>query len=248
MLDYGGLRMRTVPPSVASQPAPRRDRAYWTDIILGRTLPSIFFGLFLAYQLIVVYQAGQRLTQPAAGYDEWLQFLNRVERLAFIILLVVMYVVRIPARGGDRRPLVVVVSLTGTFAVVGSGFLPGTPHGSWTLPVADLLICFGLAWAVWGLAYLRRSFSILPEARRLVTGGPYALSRNPLYFGEGIASVGVILPFFGLWHALLLAIFISSQLLRIRWEQRVLEQAFGEEFRSYLRRVPVLVPFWPGRR
>ena len=37
---------------------------------------------------------------------------------------------------------------------------------------------------VYGLLYLRRSLSIIPEARRLVTGGPYRFIRHPLYAGR----------------------------------------------------------------
>jgi len=183
---------------------------------------------------------GVRLTHaPASPF---------VGLLTFFSMLVVMYVIRLPTKKADRRPLVILVSFVGTFGVVATSFLPGTPHGPLSVLLSDLLITAGMAWAVWGLAYLRRSFSIIPEARRLVTGGPFALSRNPLYLGEGIASIGVVLPTFGIWHALLLAVFVTSQLLRIYWEQKVLGEAFGSEYSAYLRRVPMLVPFWPVRR
>jgi protein-S-isoprenylcysteine O-methyltransferase Ste14 len=162
-------------------------------------------------------------------------------------MLVVMYVTRLPTRRADRRPFVILVSFIGTFVMVASNFLPSSPHGSQAILISDLLITAGMAWAVWGLAYLRRSFSIIPEARRLVTGGPFGLSRNPLYLGEGIASIGVVLPGFTIWHLLLLAVFVGSQVLRIHWEQKVLLEAFGDEYRRYLGRVPMLVPFWPVR-
>jgi len=80
-----------------------------------------------------------------------------------------------------------------------------------------------------------------------VTGGPYALSRNPLYLGEGVASIGVVLPGFSPWHLLLLAVFVGSQVLRIRWEQQVLLAAFGDEYARYLKRVPMLITRWPVR-
>ena len=62
-----------------------------------------------------------------------------------------------------------------------------------------------------------------------------------------VASIGVVLPGFTIWHLLLLAVFVGSQLLRIHWEQKVLLEAFGDDYRSYLGRVPMLVPFWPVR-
>jgi protein-S-isoprenylcysteine O-methyltransferase Ste14 len=239
--------MRTVTEPPPARSAGPRDRRYWSDLVFGRTLPALFFGLFLVYQLIVTGLAAGRLGQPGAGLDDYLGFANRALRLAFFTLLVVMYVVRLPTKRADRRPLVVLVSLVGTFCVLLTSYLPSIPRGPDALLVSDLLLTAGMAWAVWGLAYLRRSFSILPEARRLVTGGPFALSRNPLYLGEGVASIGVVLPSFGPWHALLLAVFVASQLLRIRWEQQVLLEAFGDDYRRYRERVPMLVPFWPVR-
>ena len=240
--------MRTAPKIDSAEPVdPPRTRD-WADLLFGRTLPALFFGLFIVIWAIGSVQTLSRLTTAGATADDYLAFANRVLRLAFVTLLVVMYVVRLPTRKTDRRPLVILVSFVGTFGVVATSFLPGTPHGPLSVLLSDLLITAGMAWAVWGLAYLRRSFSIIPEARRLVTGGPFALSRNPLYLGEGIASIGVVLPTFGIWHALLLAVFVTSQLLRIYWEQKVLGEAFGSEYSAYLRRVPMLVPFWPVRR
>ena len=238
--------MRTVPEIEPAEKPTRRPR-YWADLLLGRTLPALFFGLFIVIWALGSVQTLSRLTTAGATADDYLAFANRVLRLAFVTLLVVMYVVRLPTRKTDRRPLVILVSFVGTFCIVASSFLPANPHGPLAVLISDLLITAGMAWAVWGLAYLRRSFSIIPEARRLVTGGPFALSRNPLYLGEGIASIGVVLPGFSIWHGLLLAVFVASQLLRIRWEQKILLEAFGDDFMDYLRRVPMLVPFWPVR-
>jgi protein-S-isoprenylcysteine O-methyltransferase Ste14 len=239
--------MRTVPEIDAAQNAASRHPRDWADLLFGRTLPALFFGLFIVIWVFGSVDTASRLAHPGATADDYLAFANRVLRLAFFTMLVVMYVVRLPTKKADRRPFVILVSFVGTFCVVATGFLPASPHGPLSVLISDLLITAGMAWAVWGLAYLRRSFSIIPEARRLVTGGPFALSRNPLYLGEGIASIGVVLPGFGVWHLLLLAVFVTSQLLRINWEQKILLEAFGDEYLGYLKRVPMLVPFWPVR-
>ena len=238
--------MRTVPEIDAAAAAAARRPQYWVDLLFGRTVPALFFGLFIVIHLIGTTQAAGRLGHGAT-VDDYLALANRLLRLAFFSMLVVMYVIRLPTKKADRRPFVILVSFVGTFCIVATSFLPSNPHGPLSVLVSDLLITAGMAWAVWGLAYLRRSFSIIPEARKLVTGGPFALSRNPLYLGEGIASIGVVLPGFSVWHALLLAIFVTSQLLRIHWEQKILQEAFGDEYGAYLRRVPMLLPFWPVR-
>ena len=239
--------MRTVTELASAGSAGGREERDWGDLVFGRTIPALFFGLFIVYQAVVTAAAAERLAAPGTGVDDWLSFANRALRLAFFTMLVVLYAVRLPAKRADRRPLVWLVSMVGTFCVLVTSYLPSVSHGPAFVLVSDVLLTAGMAWALWGLAYLRRSFSILPEARRLVTGGPFALSRNPLYLGEGVASVGVVLPGFSAWHLLLLAVFVASQWLRIRWEQVVLLQAFGDEYRAYLKRVPMLIPFWPVR-
>ena len=235
-------------PEVAAGPPAARNAGYWADLIFGRTLPALFFSLFLIYQYTIVTIVLARLLHGGQSASEYIAFANRCLKLLFFTMLIVMYVIRRPAKETDRRPLIMLVSLVGTFCILATSYLPPTPRGTGAVLASDLLITFGMAWAVWGLAYLRRSFSIVPEARELVTGGPYALSRNPLYFGEGIASIGVMLPVFGIWQAALLVVFMTSQVLRIHWEQRILEKVFGEAYRRYRERVPVLIPFWPVGR
>jgi protein-S-isoprenylcysteine O-methyltransferase Ste14 len=107
--------------------------------------------------------------------------------------------------------------------------------------VADLLATAGLAYSVWGLAYLRRSFSIIPEARRLVTGGPYALSRHPVYLGEITTAIGVNLATAGWLSAIAIAYFIVCEVLRMRWEERILALTFPD-YTEYARRVPRYLP------
>jgi hypothetical protein len=49
--------------------------------------------------------------------------------------------------------------------------------------------------AVLTLSFLGRSFSVMPEARRLVTGGPYALVRHPLYLCEVLGLLAILLQY-----------------------------------------------------
>jgi hypothetical protein len=50
---------------------------------------------------------------------------------------------------------------------------------------------------------LAGSASPMAEARRLVTDGPYALARHPLYIAEEIAVIGLFLQYASLWAGLL---------------------------------------------
>ena len=157
-------------------------------------------------------------------------------------MLVVLYSTRLPARGTDHRFAVVVIAFTGTFSAMAASFLPGGGRHDWLVIPADILATIGLAYAVWGLAYLRRSFSIVPEARRLVTGGPYAFSRHPVYLGEILTAIGINLATAGWASALAVLYFVIAELLRMRWEERVLARAFPLEYPAYAKRVPRYAP------
>jgi protein-S-isoprenylcysteine O-methyltransferase Ste14 len=224
-------------PSVADG-VQQRAGAYWRDLVFSRLLPALFFSIFLARQLLFVWD-GLRSIHHAGDY---LFVLQQLLALAYFTLLVVLYSTRLPKRGTDHRAAVVFIAFTGTFSAIAAPFLPGGGRREGLVLVADLLATLGLAYSVWGLAYLRRSFSIIPEARRLVTGGPYSRSRHPVYLGEVVTAIGINLATAGWPGALAVAYFISCELLRIRWEEGVLGRAFPDDYPTYARRVPRYFP------
>jgi protein-S-isoprenylcysteine O-methyltransferase Ste14 len=210
----------------------------WRDLVFGRLIPALFFSIFLARQLILVWDGLHSVRQAA----DYLFVFQQLLALAYFVMLVVLYSTRLPARGTDHRLAVVFIAFTGTFSAIGATFLPGGTRRDWLVVPADVLVTFGLAYSVWGLAYLRRSFSIVPEARRLVTGGPYSLSRHPVYLGEIIGGIGINLVTAGWPGALAIVYFVACEVLRMRWEEGVLSKAFPGEYPAYARRVPRYVP------
>ena len=101
-------------------------------------------------------------------------------------------------------------------------------HTVGVLIAVPALILWALARIQLGASYSRRA-----EARQLVSRGLYARIRNPIYvFGE-LATAGIII-FAGWWWVLLLwSGTIPLQIWRARQESRVLEAAFGDEYRAY---------------
>lgn len=216
----------------------RRPAAYWRDLVFGRLLPSLFFSLFLARQLVLLGGSLHGLRQPT----DLLFLVQQALALAYFTMLVVLYAVRLPQRGTDHRLAVIFIAFSGTFAAIGASFLPGGTRREGLVLLADVLATAGLVYSVWGLAYLRRSFSIIPEARRLVTGGPYSLSRHPVYLGEIATAIGVNLATAGWLSALAIVYFVTCELMRIRWEEEVLRRAFPAEYPAYAHRVPRYFP------
>ncbi len=216
----------------------RSTGAYWRDLVFSRLLPALFFSIFLARQLLFAWDGVRSVHHPT----DLLFVLQQVLALAYFTMLVILYSTRLPKSGTDHRAAVVFVAFTGTFSALAAPFLPGGERREGLVLVADILATLGLAYSVWGLAYLRRSFSIIPEARRLVTGGPYSLSRHPVYLGEVVAAIGINLATSGWLGALAVAYFIGCELLRIRWEEGVLSRAFPNDYPGYAGGVPRYFP------
>ena len=215
-----------------------RDGAYWRDLVFGRLLPALFFAVFVADQLLQVVSS----VQSARSVSDYLFVFRQLLALSYFTMLVVLYSTRQPAKGTDHRLAVIFVAFTGTFSILATGLLPGGTRRELLVLPGDLLATAGLAYSVWALAYLRRSFSIVPEARRLVTGGPYRLSRHPVYLGEIATAIGVNLATAGWIGALAVVYFITAELLRMRWEERVLSRAFPNDYPAYAARVPRYFP------
>ena len=98
----------------------------------------------------------------------------------------------------------------------------------------------GLALAIVGLGgitvarwTLGNSFSVIPQARQLVTQGIYAKLRNPIYVSGTVFIAGLFLIVGNPWLWVVLAALIVMQVFRARKEAAVLEAKFGDEYRRY---------------
>ena len=84
----------------------------------------------------------------------------------------------------------------------------------------------------------------LVEGHKLVMTGPYNLVRHPIYtamLGMLIAT-GIVISH---WAVVIPAVivFLVGTYIRTRFEERLLSDAFGEEFANWKARVPGLIPF-----
>jgi protein-S-isoprenylcysteine O-methyltransferase Ste14 len=237
------------PPLATGEPvAGRRSPvARWRELLLGRVVPGSLFGFALVVQGNRVRGAWASVGGANAGPD-LLAAIDALMVFLYYGLLVALYVARLPPRDGDRRPTIALAAFGGSFLSICIPFLPAAPRRDWLLLPADLVSLAGIAWTIWSLLWLGRSFAILPQARRLVTSGPYALSRNPLYLGEIVGGWTVFLPTLSWPGALVLLANLGLQLVRVLAEERVLARSFGEDYAEYRRRVPRFVPLPHPRR
>jgi protein-S-isoprenylcysteine O-methyltransferase Ste14 len=214
-------------------------------LLLTNALPAVFFGFFCGVKAIFVLRALSDLGRLARGNVSLFPVLKLSDQLLGLLyfgLIAFLCATRLPRRGGRRGLGTVAASLFAAFAIMLVGVLPDRGSRPQAEVLGDLLLGAGMAYSIWALLYLRRSFSILPEARRLVTHGPYALSRHPLYLGEAVAALGLLATSAGLTAVLLAAAALGVQLVRMRWEESVLSGEFPE-YAAYARRVPRYLPF-----
>jgi protein-S-isoprenylcysteine O-methyltransferase Ste14 len=156
----------------------------------------------------------------------------------------------------DGRALVgIVLQMCGYFLV---WFQP--PRTQFLPPVAALSGVLGIVFAVFTISLAAASVWLmksavrtlgkqwavaarLVEGHKLITEGPYAYVRNPIYtgmFGMLIAT-GLAMEH---WIATIVAVvvFAVGLVIRVRTEENLLRAAFGQEFEDYARRVPAVIP------
>lgn len=216
----------------------QRSRAY--DLVMR--LPLFIWAL--AGTTAWMYGLVRYLRSADAGVPFALHAINiamRLAAIAFLVLLAASVVLRARparrARGLEPR----VSALLGTLIVYSFGLFPRRDLSVGAEIASTSLILIGSGAAVFVLAQLGRSFSVMAEARRLVTSGIYGIVRHPLYLAEELAIIGIFVQFFSVWTALLLAAQIAFQLRRMRNEEIVLAETFPE-YTVYQQKTARLVP------
>lgn len=116
------------------------------------------------------------------------------------------------------------------------------PRGLQSTPVGVALALLGLVTPIWAMVLFRRAGTEIkptsPANKALVTSGPYAFTRNPMYLGLVIVSLGIAI-WVGAWPMLLapLATFATASFVHIPFEEAKMRRQFGEAFDAYAARV-----------
>ena len=111
-----------------------------------------------------------------------------------------------------------------------------------SLPLAILLTVLGVFLAAWGRStFAAAGTEIIPASatnRKLVTSGPFRFTRNPMYSGLILTSLGIALfpgtlPFF----LVPVLLFLLCNFVFIPFEQAKMQRQFGDQYTEYLGRV-----------
>lgn len=211
------------------------------------------FDAIAALPLILWFAYGILQVRPSLARDmhliasgqgtvfAWAQFFALTAAAAFDFLLIWVLLVRDKPRAKSQGALPRLCGFAGTFLGVGILQLPVAALSPAMQIVAALVTGIGSLGSFVVLLWLGRSFSIMPEARGLVTGGPYAWARHPLYTVEMVTVVGTAMQFVQPWAAILGAGVGALLVVRSVYEEQVLAAAFPE-YDAYRVRTARFVP------
>ena len=122
-------------------------------------------------------------------------------------------------------------------------FIPSGAYCFWSGAAATAA---GLLFGVWARHHLGSNWSqavTIKEGHELVTSGPYAVVRHPIYAGLLTAFVGCAVAR-GEWRGLVAVGLVFIVLLRkLSLEEKWMAAHFGASYEAYTRRVAALVPF-----
>jgi protein-S-isoprenylcysteine O-methyltransferase Ste14 len=172
----------------------------------------------------------------------WLLALYAVLRMGIALAFVVFTLDRTRPQRLSRSPLAFVACAVAVAAVVAFA-APNSSTPEVFVIAGDTLAVAFCAWLLVSVMTLGRNFGVLPEARGLVTRGPYRLVRHPVYLGEIGICAGLALAAPSFYNTLVLSALMLAQAIRMVLEENALSQAFPE-YERYASQTPRLVPRW----
>ncbi len=172
-----------------------------------------------------------------------------IPALSAELLVAASFLLRGPARQRSVGWLPRIVAYAHTFLPMAFLALASAYRPGWLTPTTSSVLAMtgGLLWSLgallslWPLWQLRRAFSVEPQARELVTTGPYRFARHPIYAAYACVNAGLWLRHPTFTFGTVLLVWLGLLLLRIRYEERVLQSAFPA-YADYRARVGALGP------
>jgi protein-S-isoprenylcysteine O-methyltransferase Ste14 len=108
------------------------------------------------------------------------------------------------------------------------------------------VLSLGMFYIVWSGIALGRLYSAdvtLQEDHKLITDGPYRRIRHPRYTGGVLLGIGLSLLFDSWIGLLIMPFYMVILLFRIRDEEILMAEAFGEDWQLYCEKTKQLIPF-----
>jgi protein-S-isoprenylcysteine O-methyltransferase Ste14 len=125
-------------------------------------------------------------------------------------------------------------------------YLAFWPQGLWPFWIGAAVTAGGLLFAVWARVHLGRNWSrsvTIKQDHELITTGPYALVRHPIYTGILAGFLGTAIAVSQLRGVIAFALIFLVLLAKFRMEEAWMRSQFGETYAAYSHHTAALVPF-----
>ncbi len=199
------------------------------------------FGFFMVRDFRALFHYMK--TMPPFGFLSIVVFFNGLFVSGYFAVLVFIYLTR-------GAPSLTTKSLPAKLIALAATFMPFTfpmlnasaPSGAIVLMVSSLMLLFGMTFTLVALGTLGRSFSLIPQTRKLVTAGPYRLVRHPVYVGEILGALGLVMWAATIPKTLVFLLLVGCEVYRALQEERLLVISFPE-YAEYALKTARFIPW-----
>jgi protein-S-isoprenylcysteine O-methyltransferase Ste14 len=120
------------------------------------------------------------------------------------------------------------------------------PAGFWPFWLGAAITITGLLFAVWAREHLGRNWSsavTIKQGHELITTGPYAVVRHPIYTGILAGLLGTAIALSQVRGFIAFALFFLAFWIKFHMEEQWMRSQFGEAYDRYAHRTAALVPY-----
>ena len=179
--------------------------------------PVVWIAFLLYWQIKATDTKTTQRLEPAA---------SRIFRVfAFLIAIVLLSTTRIPLRWL---------------------YLQLWPAGLWPFWLGAAVTIAGLLFAVWARVHLGRNWSrsvTIKQGHELITTGPYAVVRHPIYTGILTGFLGMAIAISQVRGFIVFVLIFLVFWFKLRMEEEWMRTQFGETYATYARQTAALVPY-----
>jgi len=142
--------------------------------------------------------------------------------------------------------LVAIVLLSTTWIPLPWLYRPVWRAGFWPFWLGAAVTVSGLLFAVWAREHLGRNWSSqvsIKQDHELITTGPYAVVRHPIYTGILVGFLGLAIALSEVRGFVVFVLFFLVFWAKLSKEEQWMSSQFGETYAKYVDRTAALVPY-----
>jgi len=120
------------------------------------------------------------------------------------------------------------------------------PAGFWPFWLGAVITIAGLLFAVWARVHLGRNWSrsvTIKQGHELITTGPSAVVRHPIYTGILTGFLGMAIAISQVRGFIVFVLIFLAFWIKLRMEEQWMRSQFGETYATYAHRTAALVPY-----